>query len=54
MKNVNLNVPLTSVEDFVPDGMLDKSFLEGCSMSSNSLTPEPDLAPTQEEAESER
>lgn len=53
IKNVNSSVPLTSVEDFIPDGMLDKSFLEGCSVSSNSLTPEPDLAPTQEEAESE-
>lgn len=54
IKNVSLNAPLTSVEDFVPDGMLDKSFLEGCSLSSNSLTPEPDLAPAQEDAESER
>ncbi|XP_012056539.1 PREDICTED: rab-like protein 6 [Atta cephalotes] len=53
IKNVNLNAPLTSVEDFVPDGMLDKSFLEGCSLSPNSLTPEPDPAPAQEEAESE-
>jgi len=55
IKNVSLNTPLTSVEDFVPDGMLDKSFLEGCSLSSNSLTPEPDLAkPSQEDPESER
>lgn len=56
IKNVSLNTPLTSVEDFVPDGMLDKSFLEGCSLSSNSLTPEPDLLakPSQEDAESER
>lgn len=54
IKNVSLNAPLTSVEDFVPDGMLDKSFLEGCSLSSNSLTPEPDLAPAQEDVESER
>lgn len=54
IKNVSLNAPLTSVEDFVPDGMLDKSFLEGCSLSSNSLTPEPDVAPSQEDAESER
>lgn len=54
IKNVSLKEPLTSVEDFVPDGMLDKSFLEGCSLSSNSLTPEPDLAPAQEDAESER
>lgn len=54
IKNVNLNAPLTSVEDFVPDGMLDKSFLEGCSLSPNSLTPEPISAPAQEEAESER
>ncbi|XP_012525621.1 rab-like protein 6 [Monomorium pharaonis] len=53
LKNVSLKEPLTSVEDFVPDGMLDKSFLEGCSLSSNSLTPEPDVAPTQEDAESE-
>ncbi|XP_077274017.1 rab-like protein 6 [Temnothorax americanus] len=54
IKNVSLNAPLTSVEDFVPDGMLDKSFLEGCSMSSNSLTPEPDPVPVaQEGAESE-
>lgn len=51
-KSVSLKEPLTSVEDFVPDGMLDKSFLE--SPNSNSLTPEPDLAPTQEDAESER
>ncbi|XP_011163279.2 rab-like protein 6 isoform X1 [Solenopsis invicta] len=50
-KSVSLKEPLTSVEDFVPDGMLDKSFLE--SPNSNSLTPEPDLAPTQEDAESE-
>ncbi|KAL0112785.1 hypothetical protein PUN28_012212 [Cardiocondyla obscurior] len=53
VKNVGLSAPLTSVEDFVPDGMLDKSFLEGCSLSSNSLTPEPEVAPPQEDAESE-
>ncbi|XP_020291966.1 rab-like protein 6 [Pseudomyrmex gracilis] len=29
IKNLNLNTPLTSVEDFIPDdGMLDRSFLE--------------------------
>lgn len=55
IKNLSLSAPLTNVEDFVPDGMLDKSFLEGCSLSSTSHTPEQDFTHcSQEEADSER
>ncbi|GAB1866904.1 Putative GTP-binding protein Parf [Camponotus japonicus] len=47
VKNLNLNAPLTSVEDFVPDdGMLDRSFLE----DSNQVSPQ---KMQQEEVDSE-
>lgn len=47
IKNLNLNTPLTSVEDFVPDdGMLDRSFLED-----NQTSPQ---KTQQEEMDSER
>lgn len=48
VKNLSLNPPLTSVEDFVPDdGMLDRSFLE----DSNQVSPQ---KVQQEEVDSER
>lgn len=48
VKNLNLNAPLTSVEDFVPDdGMLDRSFLEDSSQVSPQKV-------QQEEIDSER
>lgn len=47
IKNLSLNAPLTSVEDFVPDdGMLDRSFLE----DSSQVSPQK----VQEEIDSER
>lgn len=48
VKNLSLNAPLTSVEDFVPDdGMLDRSFLD----DSNQVSPQ---KVQQEEVDSER
>lgn len=48
IKNLSLGVPLTSVEDFVPDdGMLDRSFLEDNSQASPQKM-------QQEEVDSER
>lgn len=48
IKNINLNAPITSVEDFVPDdGMLDRSFLE----DSSQISPQ---KMQQEEVDSER
>jgi len=48
IKNLSLNAPLTSVEDFVPDdGMLDRSFLE----DSSQISPQ---KVQQEEVDSER
>lgn len=48
IKNLSLNAPLTSVEDFVPDdGMLDRSFLEDSSQVSPQKV-------QQEEVDSER
>lgn len=48
VKNLSLNAPLTSVEDFVPDdGMLDRSFLEDSSQVSPQKV-------QQEEVDSER
>lgn len=47
IKNLNLNTPLTSVEDFIPDdGMLDRSFLE----DNNQASPQK----MQQEVDSER